>query len=174
MAEYKAFVEAPELVAEVAAMKVGSGVTPRVWMLWTRSRWRSGQLNGSFDTKHCSQARQRVAMDTMLEAESESLARLEALKAAGGESSPPPEDDDDSAWDAPGFVKVSAPFTASVWTVSVQQGQEVAAGDTLLVLEAMKMETPVAAPCAGTVAVVKAVQSTLAPSGQLLVVIKTA
>jgi len=44
-----------------------------------------------------------------------------------------------------------APFAANVCEVSVEEGQEVAAGDQLLILEAMKMQTPIAAEVAGTV-----------------------
>jgi len=46
---------------------------------------------------------------------------------------------------------IEAPMASSVIEVRVQVGQEVAAGDTLLVITAMKMETEVTAPCAGTV-----------------------
>ncbi len=46
---------------------------------------------------------------------------------------------------------VEAPMASSVIEVRVELGQEVAAGDTLLVITAMKMETEVTAPCAGTV-----------------------
>ena len=34
---------------------------------------------------------------------------------------------------------------------SVKEGDQVAEGQEILVLEAMKMETPVAAPCAGKI-----------------------
>jgi len=46
---------------------------------------------------------------------------------------------------------VRAPFGANVCEVSVEVGQEVAAGDKLVVLEAMKMQTPVLAAVAGPV-----------------------
>ncbi len=39
----------------------------------------------------------------------------------------------------PAPLQVTAPFTANVWEVRVAVGQEVAPGDTLLVLEAMKV-----------------------------------
>lgn len=41
--------------------------------------------------------------------------------------------------------------TGTVWTVEVVEGQEVSAEQTLLVMESMKMEIPVAAPRAGRV-----------------------
>jgi pyruvate carboxylase len=46
---------------------------------------------------------------------------------------------------------VRAPFGANVCDVVVEKGQEVAPGDQLVVLEAMKMQTPVAAEVAGKV-----------------------
>jgi biotin carboxyl carrier protein len=41
-----------------------------------------------------------------------------------------------------------------VWKVFVKPGDRVAADDTLVILESMKMEIPVVAPCAGTVSAI--------------------
>ncbi|MBU4151870.1 MAG: pyruvate carboxylase, partial [Proteobacteria bacterium] len=46
---------------------------------------------------------------------------------------------------------IRAPFSANVCDIKVKEGQAVAVGDTLVVLEAMKMQTPVASPVAGKV-----------------------
>jgi len=46
---------------------------------------------------------------------------------------------------------LSSPMPATVISVAVAPGDEVAAGQTLIVLEAMKMELPVRAPGAGRV-----------------------
>ncbi len=46
---------------------------------------------------------------------------------------------------------VPAPLAGNIFKIVAQPGQQVAEGDTLLVLEAMKMETEVSAPRAGTV-----------------------
>jgi len=48
-----------------------------------------------------------------------------------------------------------APFGANVCEVSVEVGAEVAAGERLVILEAMKMELPIAAEASGTVKEVK-------------------
>lgn len=124
-------------------------------------------------------ATQRAAMDKMLVAEAESLAELAAAAEAAGADKAAAliaagdDEEDESAFDKPGFVKVTAAFSANVWDVRVAAGQQVAAGDTLVVLEAMKMETPVTAPVGGKVVAVKAKQSQLASSGATLVVLDT-
>ncbi|MEV6312105.1 urea carboxylase [Streptomyces sp. NPDC051840] len=46
---------------------------------------------------------------------------------------------------------VEAEFVASVWQLSVSEGERVTAGQLLIALEAMKMESPVHAPASGTV-----------------------
>jgi urea carboxylase len=73
---------------------------------------------------------------------------------------------------APPALQVRSAFTASVWDIKVAVGDKVAAEDTLVVLEAMKMESPVVAPCSGTVKAVRVAQGQLAPAGTLLVVIE--
>jgi urea carboxylase len=47
---------------------------------------------------------------------------------------------------------IEAPFGGSVWKVLVAAGDEVKAGDTIAVIEAMKMECPVESPASGVVA----------------------
>ena len=47
--------------------------------------------------------------------------------------------------------KVRCEVSGSVWKIEVIVGQQVQEGDTLLVVESMKMEIPVTAPAAGTV-----------------------
>ena len=48
-------------------------------------------------------------------------------------------------------LALSAPMPATVIAVNVAPGQEVAEGDVLVLLEAMKMELPIKAPHAGRV-----------------------
>jgi urea carboxylase len=48
--------------------------------------------------------------------------------------------------------EVVSSVTGVVFEVAVAEGATVAAGDTLVVVESMKMEIPVVAPCAGRVA----------------------
>lgn len=50
------------------------------------------------------------------------------------------------------MTEVRSEMTANVWKVLVAEGDTVADGDTLVILESMKMEIPVIAEVSGTVA----------------------
>jgi oxaloacetate decarboxylase alpha subunit len=52
----------------------------------------------------------------------------------------------------PGSKQVKSPLPGAIVKVVVKDGDKVSEGDTLMVIEAMKMETPITAPFAGTVA----------------------
>jgi acetyl/propionyl-CoA carboxylase alpha subunit len=64
---------------------------------------------------------------------------------------------------------IVAPMPGTVVKVLVDAGGDVAAGDTLLVLEAMKMETPLTSPFAATVRVVNVKEGDRVAAGTLLV-----
>lgn len=66
---------------------------------------------------------------------------------------------------------VRAEVGGRVWKVAVAVGQGVAEGDTLLVVESMKMEIPLAAPCAGTVRAVHAAEGDMVEEDQVLLVL---
>jgi biotin carboxyl carrier protein len=68
-------------------------------------------------------------------------------------------------------AEVRAEITANVWQVRVEVGQRVDVGDELVILESMKMEIPVVAPIAGTVAVVAVAPETQVQEGDLVAVI---
>ena len=72
--------------------------------------------------------------------------------------------------DVPGGVKSS--IQGMVLNIKVQTGQKVSAGDTLLVLEAMKMENPVVSPVDGTVTEIFVEEGAVVQSGDVLVVVK--
>jgi acetyl-CoA carboxylase biotin carboxyl carrier protein len=48
-------------------------------------------------------------------------------------------------------MKILSELNATVWKIIVAPGNRVVEGDTLFLLESMKMEIPVTAPCDGTV-----------------------
>lgn len=70
------------------------------------------------------------------------------------------------------MTEVRAEMTASVWKVNVEVGQQVAAEDELIILESMKMEIPVVAPVAGTVAAVLVTPEDQVAEGAVLVTLK--
>ena len=65
---------------------------------------------------------------------------------------------------------VRAEMAANVWKLVAAEGQAVQPGDTLLVLESMKMEIPVIAETAGTVSRLAA-EGTVVQEGDLLAVL---
>ena len=69
-------------------------------------------------------------------------------------------------------LEIRAPMACTVVEVSVAAGQSVRAGQTLAVIEAMKMEHVLRAQVAGTVAVAVAVGESVA-RGQVLATVKT-
>ncbi|MDA2918895.1 biotin attachment protein [Desulfobacterota bacterium AH_259_B03_O07] len=68
-------------------------------------------------------------------------------------------------------VPVTANLPGNVYKVAVNPGDDVKENDTLIVLEAMKMETPVASPCAGKIHSVEVNLGEVVESGQLLLTI---
>lgn len=48
--------------------------------------------------------------------------------------------------------KVEVPITGKIISVDVKEGDQVAEGDVICLLESMKMENPIMAPVGGTVA----------------------
>ena len=68
-------------------------------------------------------------------------------------------------------MKILSEVSGSVWKVEVAVGQTVAEGDTLLIVESMKMEIPVSAPKAGTVAEIRTAEGEPVADGQLLVIL---
>ncbi len=86
---------------------------------------------------------------------------------AMGETQPPPED---SVPD--GCRPVYSPVTANVWSIAVEPGQRVEAGQKLIILEAMKMEIVVAASSAGVVEKISCSPGALVSAGQSLVAIR--
>ena len=69
---------------------------------------------------------------------------------------------------------MEAPFGGSVWKLLKSPGDQVAAGETIAVLEAMKMEMHVESPHAGSVvALFVAERQTVTPGMPILAVIST-
>jgi acetyl-CoA carboxylase biotin carboxyl carrier protein len=70
------------------------------------------------------------------------------------------------------MAEVAAHITGTVWKIEVKVGQTVSAGDTLVILESMKMEMPVESPEGGTVAEIRCRESQPVNEGDVLVVLR--
>ena len=68
-------------------------------------------------------------------------------------------------------TEVCAEMVANVVTIVVEIGAQVAASDTLLILESMKMEIPVLAENGGTVAEIRVTEGDVVQEGDVLVVL---
>jgi len=66
---------------------------------------------------------------------------------------------------------VEAHITGTVWKIECKVGQEVAEGDTLVIIESMKMEMPVEAEDDGVVEEVRCEEGQSVSEGQTLVVL---
>ena len=70
---------------------------------------------------------------------------------------------------AQGAVKVNAPMPGTILKINVTVGQTVKSGDSLCVLEAMKMENDIPAPQDGTVASIEVTKGSSVQSGDVLI-----
>ena len=67
--------------------------------------------------------------------------------------------------------EVRAEMVANVWKVVVAEGDTVEDGDTLVILESMKMEIPVVAESAGTVSSLAVNEGDVVQEGDLIATI---
>ncbi|MDQ5815004.1 MAG: biotin/lipoyl-binding carrier protein [Actinomycetota bacterium] len=67
--------------------------------------------------------------------------------------------------------EIQAEMVANVWKVLVSEGDAVQEGDTICILESMKMEIPVEATAAGVVAAVRVAAGGTVQEGDVIAVI---
>jgi acetyl-CoA carboxylase biotin carboxyl carrier protein len=67
---------------------------------------------------------------------------------------------------------VPAHITGTVWKIEVNPGDEVDEGDTVVILESMKMEMPVEAEDPGTVKEIRVEEGQSVQEGDVLVVLE--
>jgi len=67
---------------------------------------------------------------------------------------------------------VEFPITGKIISVNVKAGDKVGEGDILCLLESMKMENPILAPVAGTVAKIELSEGQVVEVGDLVAVIE--
>jgi len=71
-------------------------------------------------------------------------------------------------------LKAKSEISGSVWKVLVQPGQSVNSGDTLMVIESMKMEIPVLAEESGIVIEVNVAEGEAVATDQIIATIECA
>ncbi|MGL4398107.1 MAG: urea carboxylase [Hyphomicrobium sp.] len=77
---------------------------------------------------------------------------------------------DDSEAIPPGSFAVESTVPGSVWKIAVDVGARVAAGDVVVIVESMKMEMAVVAPCAGTIGELRCQEGKAVALGQALLI----
>ncbi|MFO7646722.1 sodium-extruding oxaloacetate decarboxylase subunit alpha, partial [Halomonas campaniensis] len=75
----------------------------------------------------------------------------------------------ESAPAAPTGEAITAPLAGNIFKVNVREGDSVAEGDVVIILEAMKMETEVRAASAGTVSAIKVSEGDSVAVGDVLI-----
>ena len=68
-------------------------------------------------------------------------------------------------------AQVEANITGTVWKIEVSVGDTIQEGDTVVILESMKMEMPIEAEDAGTVAEIRVEEGQSVQEGDVLVVL---
>ena len=70
------------------------------------------------------------------------------------------------------MIDVPAHITGTVWKIEVAPGDDVNEGDTVVILESMKMEMPVEAEDPGTVKEIRVEEGQSVQEGDVLVVLE--
>jgi acetyl-CoA carboxylase biotin carboxyl carrier protein len=69
-------------------------------------------------------------------------------------------------------AEIEAHITGTVWKIEVKVGDDVADGDTVVILESMKMEMPVEAEDDGKVAEIRCEEGQSVSEGDVLVILE--
>jgi urea carboxylase len=109
-------------------------------------------------------ARQQAAFEAERERWNETAASVKTVESV--RSAP------DSLQIPDGCIAVSSPITGSLWQIVVDAGARVEAGDELLVVEAMKMEIPIAAEVAGEIVELRCERGRMISAGETLLVLR--
>ena len=70
------------------------------------------------------------------------------------------------------MADIEAHITGTVWKIEVEVGDEVSEGDTVVILESMKMEMPVEAEDEGTVKSISVAEGQAVSEGDTLIVLE--
>ncbi len=70
------------------------------------------------------------------------------------------------------MTDVAAHITGTIWKIECEVGREVAEGDTLVIIESMKMEMPVEAEDGGRVSEIRCAEGQAVSEGDTLLVLE--
>ncbi len=70
------------------------------------------------------------------------------------------------------MANIEAHITGTVWKIEVAVGDKIDEGDTVVILESMKMEMPVEAEDEGTVSEIRCAEGQAVSEGETLVVLE--
>jgi acetyl-CoA carboxylase biotin carboxyl carrier protein len=71
-----------------------------------------------------------------------------------------------------GQVTIKSEIAAKIWKIEVAVGMQVPEGETVILLESMKMEIPILAPVAGAIVQLLVREGDIVGEGQVLAVIE--
>ncbi len=69
-------------------------------------------------------------------------------------------------------ANVTAHITGTVWKIEKQVGDQVSEGDSVVILESMKMEMPVESPAAGKILQIACAEGDSVTEGDVLAVVE--
>ena len=105
-----------------------------------------------------------TAYDVSVEEKGGSASSAASAPAAAPKAAPKPA----AASVGAGSVKIEAGAAGKVFSIKANVGASVKKGDTVVILEVMKMETPVVAPQDGTIASIDVTEGSQVEAGALL------
>ena len=70
------------------------------------------------------------------------------------------------------MAEVQAEMVANVWKIVVAEGDSIASGDPIVILESMKMEIPVESPVDGTVREIRVQEGGVVQEGDVIAVVE--
>ena len=68
--------------------------------------------------------------------------------------------------------EIRAEMVANVWKITTEVGAEVSEGDTLMILESMKMEIPITTPVSGVVREIRVAEGDVVQEGQTVAIVE--
>jgi urea carboxylase len=133
----------------------------------------------SFDEYEALLVRERASIAAFKEGRQRAFDEERERWKASGQLQFSSESDDEAAVAAQANVPkgaraVESHVSGSIWKIAAEPGSKVEAGAPLVIVESMKMEVTVEAPCAGTVAEVLCREGKPVSAGQAVVILREA